>query len=388
MRTCITNISIYTENEIIPNGSILIQDEKIIEISSSSVSPGHTTVIDGQNLSAVPGYIDAHCHGGGGFDCNDGTLQSIEGMRTFYGKHGITSLYPTLATNGIPAIIESLKAIRTAMQQNKAGQTEICGCHLEGPFLNKVYKGCQAEEHIIPLSDEHLSLFESYKDVIRRMTIAPEVNHQVDYFPALREMGFQLSVGHSCAEYKDVAEAAEKGATSVTHLYNAMSQMKKAGPFRVGGVTEAGLTIDTLYAEIIADGYHLPDELIQIAYRCKGVDRLSICSDATAVAGGTHGDVVHTCGTTFVIEHGVAMNSDRTALASSITPIDRMVQHLIFNVKLPAFDVIKMASGTTANMMGVFDRKGSITVGKEADINLIDRQFNVIKTFCKGSMRE
>jgi N-acetylglucosamine-6-phosphate deacetylase len=209
----------------------------------------------------------------------------------------------------------------------------------------------------------------------------------VEYFPALNQLGIQVSIGHSCAEYKDVEYAVKQGATSVTHLYNAMSQTKKAGPFRIGGVLEAGLTLDELYAEIIADGYHLPNELIQIAYRCKGADKLTVCSDANSAAGGVHGDVIQTaCGVTFVIEQGVVMNSDRTSLASSITPIDSMVRHLIFNVKLPAFDAVKMASASTANMMRIFDRKGSITVGKNADINLVDSQFNVKMTWCKGVM--
>jgi N-acetylglucosamine-6-phosphate deacetylase len=274
------------------------------------------------------------------------------------------------------------------MLQNGAGRTEICGCHLEGPFLNKAYKGCQAEQHIIALNDEYLQMYESYKDVIKRTTIAPEVERNVAYFPALSKMGIQVSIGHSCAEYKEIEYAVAQGATSVTHLYNAMSQTKKVGPFRIGGVLEAGLTLDDLYAEIIADGYHVPNELIQIAYRCKGPDKLSVCSDANCAAGGVHGDVFHTCGVAFVIEQGVAMNPERTSFASSISPIDTMVRHLIFNVKLPALDVVKMTSATTARMMRIDDRKGSVSVGKDADINLVDNQFNVIMTVCKGVLVE
>ena len=388
MQTCIVNVTIYTEDEIIPDGSIVIENEKITEIHDSPVSYKNSMVVDGSNLSAIPGYIDTHCHGGAGFDCNDAKLDSVIGMRDFYGKHGITSLFPTLSANAIPDTINGLETIRAAMRQNRTGRTEICGCHLEGPFLNKVYKGCQAEQHIIPLNDEGLQMYETYRDVIKRTTIAPEVERNVDYFPALHQMGIQVSIGHSCAEYKDIKYAVLHGATSVTHLYNAMSQTKKTGAFRIGGVLEAGLTIDELYAEIIADGYHLPDELIQIAYRCKGADKLTVCSDANSAAGGVHGDVFHTCGVTFVIEQGVAMNIERTSLASSISPIDSMVRHLIFNVKLPAFDVVKMASASTARMMRIDDRKGSIAVGKDADINLVDSRFNVVMTFCKGVMTE
>jgi N-acetylglucosamine-6-phosphate deacetylase len=389
MLTCIVNATIFTEKEIIPNGTIVIENEKITEIHKSSVSYKQATVVDASNLTAIPGYIDTHCHGGNGFDCNDATVTSVLGMREFYGKHGITTLYPTLSANAIPDAINGLKAIRAAMQQNTAGHTEIGGCHLEGPFLNKAFKGCQAEHHIIPMNDEYLQMYETYKDVAKRTTIAPEVEQNVTYFPALSEMGIQVSIGHSCAEYKEIENAVKQGATSVTHLYNAMSQTKKVGPFRIGGVLEAGLTLDDLYAEIIADGYHLTNELIQIAYRCKGADKITVCSDANTAAGGFDGDVIQTyCGLTFVIEQGVAMNSERTSLASSITPIDGMVRHLIFNVKLPAFDVVKMASASTAKMMKLDDRKGSIAIGKDADINLVDDKFNVMQTFCKGILNE
>jgi len=384
MLVCIINVEIYAENQIIPNGTIVIENEKIAEIHATIVTYKHATIIDGTDLSAISGYIDTHCHGGGGFDCNDGTIRSIIGMRDFYEKHGVTSLYPSLSANTIPATITGLEAIRTVMQQNSAGHTEICGCHLEGPFLNKTYKGCQNESHIIPLNDEYLQIYDTYKDVIKRTTIAPEVDQNAAYFPALREMGIKVTVGHSCAEYKEMEFAVELGAIGVTHLYNAMSQTKKAGPYRIGGVLEAGLTLDNLYAEIIADGYHLPNELIQIAYRCKGASKLYVSSDANNAAGGVEGEIFHTCDTSFVIVQGVAMNIERTSLASSISPIDRMVRHLIFNVKLPAFDVVRMTSITTAQMMGIDDRKGSISIGKDADVNLVDSRFNVIRTFCKG----
>ena len=384
MKTYITNVTIYTEHEIIPNGTIVIENEKIKEIHTTPVSYKHATVVDGVGLSAIPGYIDTHCHGGGGFDCSDETVRSVIGMRDFYGQHGVTTLYPTLGANAIPATIAGLESIRTAMQQNKAGHTEIGGCHLEGPFLNKAYKGCQTESHIIPLNDEYLQMYDAYKDVIKRTTIAPEVDRNVDYFPSLNDMGIKITIGHSCATYKEIEYAVSQGAIGVTHLYNAMSQTKKAGPYRIGGVLEAGLTLDDLYAEIIADGYHLPNELIQIAYRCKGAGRLMVCSDANCAAGGVDGEIFHTCGTSFVVEQGVAMNIERTSFASSISPIDSMVRHLIFNVKLPVFDVVKMSSITTAKMMGIDDRKGSIAIGKDADINLVDKRFNVIKTFCKG----
>ncbi|MDR0348372.1 MAG: N-acetylglucosamine-6-phosphate deacetylase [Tannerella sp.] len=387
MQTCITHINIYTEHEIIRNGSLLIENGIITEIHDLPdfhVRSKHAVTIDGNHLSAIPGYIDTHCHGGGGFDCNDRTCDSIAGMRDFYSNCGVTMLYPTLSANKLPALISGIEAIRDAMRHNQPGKTEIGGTHLEGPFLNKTYKGCQSEDAIIPFEEEHVQLYADNKDVIRRTTVAPEVAKNVACFPLLKELGIRISIGHSCATYREVVHAVEKGASGITHLYNAMSQTKKTGPFRVGGVLEAGLTLDELYAEIIADGNHVPDESMRIAYRCKGAGKLSVCSDANSAAGTTGNDVIHSCTGSFIIENGVAMNSERTSLASSITPLDRMVRHLIFKTGFPAFDVVKMASTTTAEMMGIAHRKGSIAVGKDADINLVDDQFKVIKTFFKG----
>jgi N-acetylglucosamine-6-phosphate deacetylase len=386
MKTCIKNIDIYSEGGFIQNGSLVIDGEIISGICADPIIHQDANIIDGKNLIAIPGFIDSHCHGGGGFDCNKGDLESVLGMRNFYGKHGVTLIYPSLAANDMSAIRKGLESIRRAMTLNECGKTQIGGCHLEGPFLNKVYKGSQAEEHILAMTDEYLKLYDDYRDVIKRTTIAPEVERNVEYFPAIQSMGIQISIGHSCATINEVEYAVSKGATSVTHLYNAMSQTKKEGPFRIGGVVEAGLTFDSLYAEIIADGYHLPRELLQIAYKCKGADKLIICSDANMAAGSKHGQIINSCGMTYIIEHNVAMNETRTSLASSISPIDTMVRHLIFNIKFPVADVLKMSSATVAKLLNIYSSKGSINLGKDADINLVDENFEVVTTFCKGKI--
>ncbi|MDR2125856.1 MAG: N-acetylglucosamine-6-phosphate deacetylase [Prevotellaceae bacterium] len=386
MKLCIKNIDIYSESGFIKNGSLIVDGEIIAEISSEQVTHRNSEIIDGENLIAIPGFIDSHCHGGGGFDCNNGDLESILGACDFHGKHGVTLIYPSLAANDLDTMEKGLKSIRKAMKLNKPGKPQIGGCHLEGPFLNKKYKGAQAEEHILTLNDEYLKLYDRYKDVIRRTTIAPEVEQNVEYFPSIKSMGIQISIGHSCATINEVEYAINKGATSVTHLYNAMSQTKKEGAFRVGGVVEAALTFDSLYAEIIADGWHLPKELLQIAYKCKGADKLIICSDANMAAGSKHGQIIHSCGMTYIIEHGVAMNETRTSLASSISPIDTMVRHLIFNVKHPIADVIKMSGATVAKLLNIYAHKGSVSTGKDADINIVDKNFDIVMTLCKGKI--
>ena len=385
MKTYITNVAIVLENELVENGAILIDSGKIADIHTSpKTSQQADFTIDGNGALAMPGYIDSHCHGGGGFDCNDATVEAIEGLTTFYASHGITSYYPTLAADKMDILVRGFDSIRQAMKTNRAGKPEVLGNHLEGPFLNKLYKGSQAEESIIPIEEKHVALLENYKDVVKRITIAPEVDSNVDLFPKLVEMGITITGGHSNATYDEAMEAAARGMQGVTHLHNAMSSTKKVGPFRVCGLAEAGLNIDSLYAEIIADGFHIPTPLIQLAYRCKGANKLFICSDANRATGAADGSVIHTCGQVFVIENGVALNSERTSLASSVTPLDEMVRKLLVNVKLPLIGVAKMAATNVAKMMGIDHHKGSIAVGKDADINLLDADYKVIRTFCRG----
>lgn len=386
MKTYIKNLTVYAESGIINSGSLLLDGEIISKIYNEPSVSGIEAdkVIDGEGNIAIPGYIDPHVHGGNGFDVGNATAEAIIGMRDYYQQHGVTLIYPTFMTNELSIIRQGLEALREVRKSNAPGKCEIAASHIEGPFLNPVYKGCQSEELILPLNDDNITLFESYRDVIDRATIAPEYGRNVEYFPALAKLGIQISVGHSCATIKQVEEAVEKGATSVTHLFNAMSRTHKEGPYRIGGVVEAGLTFDNLYAEAICDGYHLPNELVKITYRCKGPEKMIVVSDASLCSGLKSGSIVHTSGVNFYVDHGIAMNEARTSFASSTSPIDKMVRHLIFDVKLPAEDVVKMTSASVAKLMGIYDRKGSIREGKDADIVIVDKGFNVLRTICRG----
>lgn len=385
MKKYLKNLTVYAEGEVIEKGSILIDGERISKVyREADAKVEADEVIDGKGCTAIPGYIDTHVHGGNGYDVGNGTIEAIYGMRDYYQQHGVTMIYPTFMTNELSIIEEGLKSLREAVKTNAPGKAEIAGSHIEGPFLNPQYKGCQAEYLIIPLDDKNIRMFEDYRDVIARATIAPEYGHNADYFPGLVKLGVQVSVGHSYATISQVADAVEKGATSITHLYNAQSQTRKEGPYRIGGVVEAGLTFDSLYAEAICDGYHLPNELVRIAYKCKGPDKMLIVSDASLCSGMKSGSIVRTSGVNFYVEDGIAMNEARTSFASSTSPMDKMVRHLIFDTKLPAADVIKMASATPARLMGTIDHKGTIAEGKDADINIVDKDFNVLRTFCKG----
>jgi N-acetylglucosamine-6-phosphate deacetylase len=388
MKTLIKNTDIYLESSVIQSGYIIVDGKKILRTGKDPVEVDEReyNIIDAKGLITAPGYIDSHCHGGNGFDCNDGTVEAVKGMTDFYMTRGVTSLFPSTSADPLDKIETAFGCIRQAMKEDKGDGPEIPGVHMEGPFINPKFKGCQAEKYIIEMTDENFSIVERNSDIIKRITIAPEIGSHMAKIPRLTRMGIVVSGGHSDATYRQVLEAHMLGMTMTTHLYSAMSTIHREGPYRISGMLEASLNIDTLYTEIIADRKHLPDELMQIAMKCKGKKMIMICSDANRGAGRPEGGVIYTCGQEAIIVDGVAMVPDRSAFASSITPVDQMVRNLVGYTGISRLDAINMASSNVARMMNIFDRKGSIAPGKDADLIFLDNDLFVKAVMCRGRM--
>jgi N-acetylglucosamine-6-phosphate deacetylase len=388
MKTLIKNADIYLESAVVKSGAIVVDGKKIESIikSPGGIDESSYKVIDAKGFTAAPGYMDSHCHGGNGFDCNDGTEEDVIGMSKYYLTRGVTSYYPSTSSDPLEKIEKAFQCIRNVKDNDSAGGIEIMGLHMEGPFINPIYKGCQAEKYILEMTDENFRIVERNSDIIKRITIAPEIGNNMMKIGRLTEMGIVVSGGHSDATYDQVVEAHMRGMKMTTHLFSAMSTIRKNGPYRIPGMLEASLNIDTLYTEIIADRKHLPDELMQMAFKCKGKKMIMVCSDANRGAGTTEGGIIYTCGQEAIIEDGVAVVPDRTAFASSITPVDQMVRNLINYTGISKLDAVNMASANIARMMGSFDRKGSIAPGKDADIIFLDNDFYVKAVMCRGKI--
>lgn len=388
MKILIKNTDIYLESSVIQSGFIIINGNKIESVlkEKTDLNEKEYKVIDARGAIAAPGYMDSHCHGGNGFDCNDGTEEAIIGMSEFYLTRGVTSYYPSTSSDPLDKIEKAFECLRKVKNSDSVGGIEILGLHMEGPFINPKHKGCQAEKYILEMTDENFKIVERNSDIIKRITIAPEISSNMSKISRLAEMGIVISGGHSDATYDQVREAHMRGMTMTTHLFSAMSTIRKEGPYRISGMVEASLNIDTLYTEIIADRKHLPDELMQLAFKCKGKKMIMVCSDANRGAGKTDGGSIYTCGQEAIIVDGVAMVPDRSAFASSITPVDQMVRNLINYTGISRIDAINMASANVARMMGVFDRKGSIAPDKDADIVFLDNDFYVKAVMCRGKL--
>ena len=388
MKTLIKNTDIYLESSVLKSGFIIINGNKIesVKKEKTEIDESKYKVIDAMGAISAPGYMDSHCHGGNGFDCNDGTVEAVTGMSEFYLTRGITSYYPTTSSDPLDKIEKAFECIRKVKNEQSSHSVEILGLHMEGPFINPKHKGCQAEKYILELTDENFKMVERNSDIIKRITIAPEIGSNMTKISRLIDLGIVVSGGHSDATYEQVLEAHTRGMKMTTHLFSSMSTIRREGPYRISGMLEASLNIDTLYTEIIADRKHLPDELMQIACKCKGKKMIMVCSDANRGAGKSEGGSIYTCGQEAIIVDGVAMVPDRSAFASSITPVDQMVRNLINYTGISKIDAVNMASANIARMMGSFDRKGSIAADKDADIVFLDSDFFVKAVMCRGKI--
>ncbi len=384
MDTIIVNALLAFEDGLRP-GSLRISGGRIAEVASVTGRPAR--VIDAAGMIAAPGLIDLHCHGGAGSDVNDEDPGALAAVVEFHRARGVTSLMPSIAVDAWDVMERSLARVSADMDAEPDGTGELLGAHLEGPFLSERYRGCQDPARLRALDGETLAAIESWAGALARVTVAPELPGAMEAIARLRERGVMVSIGHSEADAATCRAAADRGATLVTHLYNAMSQVRKDGPYRVPGVVEAALTDDRLYAEVIADGRHVPAELLAVALRCKGPGRLLLCSDANRGAGLADGSSIAVCGSRARVLGGVAVLEDGSGLAGSVTPLDGMVRFLCSSLGLPVHEALRAASSVPAAAAGVADRKGHLRVGYDADIILLDSTLAVRRVWCRGVER-
>ncbi|MCM3588230.1 N-acetylglucosamine-6-phosphate deacetylase [Mesobacillus maritimus] len=379
-------MQLYTENEKIENSYLLIKDQKIIDYGSlknlSSTAKFDEVVEVPTSFKAVPGFIDIHIHGVNGADVMDATPEALETMSTALPKEGTTSFLATTMTQSSDAIENALKNVGEFLAKNQpSGQAEILGAHLEGPFVNAKRAGAQPVQHIV---DSNLEVFQKWNvltgDTIRVVTLAPEQPGGLEFVKHLKENNIIASIGHSDATYEEVVEAIEAGASHVTHLFNQMRGLHHREP----GVVGAAFLHDELTAEIIADGVHVRPEMVKLAYKNKGKDRLILITDSMRAKCLKNG-VYDLGGQDVTVKDGKALLQDGT-LAGSILRLGDGLKNMVDFTECALEDVIQMTSVNPAKQLNVYDHKGSISVGKDADIVILDDDLNVFMTFCRGKL--
>ncbi|SEP90415.1 N-acetylglucosamine 6-phosphate deacetylase [Virgibacillus subterraneus] len=377
----IKNATIFTESEGIVKGSILLEDSKIKEIHNKvkATPPENAQIIDGQGLNLIPGFIDGHIHGAAGADVMDSTEEALDTMAEVLPKEGTTSFLATTITQSPESIDDALRNV--AEYTSKCGQAEVMGVHLEGPFIEKSKKGAQPLEYIMK---PDIGQFKKWQQLsgnkIETITLAPEHDEDGTFIRSLYESGVNVSAGHTGIGFEGMKTAVDHGVRQVTHICNAMTGIHH----RDIGVVGAAFQLEELRAELIADGIHVSPEMLQLIYSNMGSERLILITDAMR-AKCLHSGAYELGGQPVNVTEDRAVLGDGT-LAGSILKMYQGAQQMLQLKDVSIKNVIEMASSNPAKQLGIFDKKGSVKVGKDADLLLVDDDLQIKYTICRGEI--
>ena len=382
MDTLFVNARVCTPFEL-RDACVLTRDGVIEGVFDHIDPPAGARVIDAKGMTLTPGYIDLHVHGGGGFSAMDG-VDAVVGMANAHALHGTTSILPTTLSMPLGEMAAAGDAVGRAMKDARCLST-ILGVHQEGPCLSPAQGGAQAVDALLVPSKADLRALIEDCPHLKMMGVAPELDGALALGRRLNELGVVASVAHSDADYDTVARAALSGFSDVTHLYSGCSSVVRKNAFRVAGVVEAGLEMESLTVQVIADGCHLPLSLLRLIWRCKGPDKMYAITDGLEFAameqeeGATY---VQRNGQTCVYEDGVMKLPSRKVFAGSVATMSRLVRTLV-KAGIPAHDAIRMATDTPARRIGA-TKKGRVAAGYDADLLLLDADLHVSLCMAKG----
>ena len=385
MKLKITNGTIITPYRYIRNGTILVENAKIIAVKEGDADFPDAIIIDAGGKYIAPGFIDIHIHGGGGYDFMDGTQEAFLKIAELHARYGTTAMVPTTLTSEKEDLLKTLDIYDSANKNNLKG-SEFLGMHLEGPYFALSQRGAQDPRYIRNPDPAEYEEVLAYSSSIARWSAAPELPGAIAFGKRLREKGILAAVAHTDAIYEEVLEAYENGYTLATHLYSAMSGVTRKNAFRFAGTIESAFLLD-MDVEIIADGVHLPAPLLKLIYKIKGADKTALITDAMRAAGMPEGESVLgplKTGLKVIVEDGVAKLPDRTSFAGSVATADRLVRTMIQMADVSLLDAVRMITVTPARIMGVENRKGSLVAGKDADIVIFDENIKIDKTIIGG----
>ena len=363
------------------SGYIYLDGAKIFAVTDEELP--FDSEIDASDDFVSAGFIDVHTHGGGGYPF-EGSVDDIVGGANFHLTHGTTSIYPTISAAPIDDMRRSLKNVRDAMNDARA-RSNIMGAHLEGPYLSLAQTGAQAGACItFPIKEDYQSIVNEYQGTLARWTYAPEHDEGAEFARTMREAGIVTSAGHTNATYADMRLALEAGCRLVTHLYSCTSTVTRKQGFRSLGVIESTFLEDGITAEIIADGKHLPPELIRMIYKIKGTDGIIAVTDSLSLAG-TDVKTGRMSQTDFIIEDGVCKLLDRSAFAGSIATADVLLRVLTKEADIPLCEAVQLITSNPARMMGL-DTKGDLLPGYDADVVIFDEDVRVKHVLVSGEV--
>ncbi|WP_434564579.1 N-acetylglucosamine-6-phosphate deacetylase [Thermoanaerobacterium thermosaccharolyticum] len=375
MNTLIINGRLLLDNNIVDGKDLLIEDNKIAAIGKGLSGDN---VIDADGNYVSPGFIDIHIHGSAGFDTMDGTFDAINAISKSIAKRGTTSFLPTTMTEDKNKIKNAIKNVYE--NKKRVEGAEILGIHMEGPFINPKQKGAQDEKFILkPTIDNFIELGGDYIDIVKLVTIAPEIDGSLELIKFLKEKGIIVSVGHTDSTYDEVVAGFKAGITHATHVFNAMRGFHHREVGTLGAIFDLDIS-----AELIVDGIHSVFPAIRTVLKLKGKENTNLITDAMMAANLSDG-LYQLGGQDVYVKDGAARLKSGVLAGSTLT-LDKAVKNILTNTDLSLYESVALASYNSAKVIGVQDRKGLIKEGYDADIIIFDDDIDIKKTIVGGKI--
>src|SRR5256714_10714766 len=372
-----TNCRIIFPDAIRRDVDVVVRDGKIVEIPAPAAHTDQTIDLHGNFLA--PGFVDVHVHGANGYDTMEANAEAFRAICDYHAMGGTTSMLLTTATAPFAEILLALTQIGKLWEEIP----QIAVAHVEGPFISRDQAGAQNPEFICEASPELIGCLLEHRDVIKRITIAPETKGALAAIKEFSAAGIVVSGGHSNAWEEDARAALENGMRSVSHTFNCMSSSRRRGTKRVAGLLEFALSEPKVCCELIAEEHHVSPALMKLVYCAKGVGRVSLVSDATAGAGLAEETTFQLAGKKCIVKNGACFLADKGTLAGSASRLIDLVRAMIRNAEVPLPDAIAMASRNPARETGLSD-KGEIAIGKDADLVALSPELEVLQTYVNG----
>lgn len=379
MKILIKNVNVLTPYSIIYGGSVAILGEKIIGVYRDSYLNGdvYDKVIDGNGEYLSAGFIDIHNHGNFGHDVMEGTTEALDSMARFHIKNGVLGFLATTMTSSHEDTIKAIKNVAGYIKNHNTADTNnpkahILGLYLEGPYFSMKRKGAQPGQFIKnPCIEEIESFIHASENNVKIIVLAPELPGAKEAITYIKSQGITVSAGHSDATYDEAMLGIENGVTEVTHIYNGMREFSHREP----GIIGAALTDERVVCEMICDGIHLSPAAMKIVVKMKDKDRIILISDAMMAAGLKDG--VYTLGVqTVYVKDGVARLAEGNLAGSTLT-LNRAVYNMVHFCGVKLEDAVRMATLNPAKAIGLDKKKGSIEIGKDADLIMFNRDIKV-----------
>lgn len=373
----IKNGDVFTDG-LFKKANITVKGGKIISLSDENIRG--LPELDASGSRIVPGFIDIHTHGANNVDINHAKSQDISKINSFFASQGTTSWIASIVTDTEENTLWCIEQIKAAVN-NSINGAQLLGTHLEGPFLDPQFRGSMAE-HLLKKGNPELfeKLYDAADGIIKYVTVSPEVEGALDLIKKMRNLGIVVAIGHSGADYDTSIAAINDGATCATHTFNGMRPFHHHSP----GIVGASLESD-IYCEVICDGRHLHPGVVRLILKTKGLDRVVAVTDSITATGLPDGEYYLGVNKVRVTDGDAKLASDGTRAGSTLTTI-KALQNLVKFTGRSLEELIPLLTKNPASVMNILDRKGTIAVGKDADIVLLDDALNVVTTIVGGTI--